>query len=183
MDCYYLGLAEDCCSNCVPAAHRSPRSCCARWAFIAAAAAHLNAVPLPNETIRVMLEEGLEMFGYLMLLLSMTLFARYAVLESQGRSCAFAKRAAKPAKAAKPATATASATGSKSPDEAANRSVRPVNAQSSGNQAASAASGPLRQHMRLDKPQSQGPDPHRRLSKAERRALRKQDSHHDDDDE
>ena len=128
----------------------------------AAVAVHLNAIPypLPAEYL-VMLEEGLELTGDWCLLMSLSLFARFTILEAEGglRHSGKSKRAKQK-----------SAEGRRSRD-ADDGSVD------------GASTGPARSRthattstgtqLRFDSAQLAGSSGQRRLSKAERRAMKR----------
>ena len=163
--------------------------------YVAAVVVQLEWVFPERGALGVMLEEGLEMGGNLILLLGLGLYARYAILESQGELTAAAKETSKPRRAKEPAEPVAAA----KPRlvEAVRAATGPLGAhvrqsQTSGStaatpaaQSAKPASTPTGQAgVRVDRPQ--GHQPHQRLSKSERRALRRQQqadrySGHDDE--
>lgn len=149
---------------------------------------------LPKQGARgVMVEEGLEMAGNLFLLLGLGLYARYAILEATGELKRIEARP-KPRRAKE--TATEPVMEKQRAVEPARTSAGPLGAhiarqgQGSGSYAAAAPSGNAAQHAaasqggtRVDPPQANRP--HQRLSKAERRALRRQQraNYYDEDDE
>ena len=136
----------------------------------------------------VMLEEGCEMVGNLLLLLAMTLQARWVIMDAEGLIPAKAPKPKKERKAkARPAEAAESeAVESESRREKPKRAAEP--AVSNATAAAKPASKPVpaavakppvvlgtfmnRGNVRVDAPDSSHPQS--KLSKAERRALRRQ---------
>ena len=125
----------------------------------AAVAVHLDSIPypLPVEHL-VMLEEGLELAGDWCLLVSLALFARFTILEAEGglRHSAKAKRSKQK-----------SAEGRRARD--ANGDTDDESQSRSRTQASATGA-----QLRFDSAQSHGPSDHRRLSKAERRALKRE---------
>lgn len=142
----------------------------------------------------VMVEEGLEMSGNVFLLLGLGLYARYAILEAQGmipvvekvakprRVKESSEPAAVPAqkqRAAEPMRSGSQPLASHMGKQGSNSgsSTASTSAKSSGNSPAASAGD-----ARVDS--AEGHKPHQRLSKAERRALRRQgQSNRYDDDE
>lgn len=125
----------------------------------AAVATQLEWILPQSGALGILVEEALEMLGYLLLLTGSTLFARYVILESQGLLGA---KAAKTAKRQKRDSAAATGSGSKPGDVATGTATRP---------SASISAASTSAQTRID---SAHGSEQRRLSKAERRAQRKQ---------
>lgn len=155
----------------------------------AAVAARFGLLPAEIAVDHVMLKEGLELSGDLLLLTAMLLHARYVVLVAEGvlpdvamaqASPAAAKK--KPSRAkSKPAAGASDTTTSKRSDLDAVPAAKP----GSVGAAISAATNRTTQaggtQRRVD---GQEPlDERRKLSKAERKAMRRQKDRHDSDDE
>lgn len=170
-------------------------------AFVATAASYGVAVAaqlgwiMPETGARgVMLEEGAEMAGNLLLLLSMAIHLRYVCLDAEGRIVARPKRERK-AKAAKQPSGDKSDASDAKPSAKRRTEVTPSPAPAMVTQKAAAlvekSAAPLQAalaarqqgaQLRVDPPQPQGGQ--HRLSKAERKALRRmQRTQLDDDDE
>lgn len=133
----------------------------------AAVATQLELIMPQSGARGIMLEEGLEMAADLLLLASLTLFARYVVLESQG--LLYVKQARSKKVRANKQTATSE--GDKKPADGKSPAKTESGVGSAPRPAlVSAVKG---QQLRVDPPQSLQSD--RRLSKAERRALKRQD--------
>lgn len=162
--------------------------------YVLAVAVQLEWILPQRGALGVMVEEGLEMTANLTLLLGLTLYARFAILEAQGLITVSAKPAKKRRERESDETAAASDGGSRNADSksaaplaghmakqgqaayGASISAAGVKASAAG---ASAASG-----ARVDSSGQGAGKPHQRLSKAERRALRRQQrSGHYDDEE
>ncbi|MBX9791614.1 MAG: hypothetical protein K2Y37_22055 [Pirellulales bacterium] len=126
----------------------------------AAVAVHLDSIPypLPAEYL-VMLEEGLELAGDWCLLVSLALFARFTILEAEGglRHSAKTKRVKQ-----KSAEGRRARDNNENADDESGHTRPRTQASSTGTQ------------LRFDSAQSHGPSDHRRLSKAERRALKRE---------
>jgi hypothetical protein len=167
-------------------------------AYAVAVAAQLGWLMPETGARGVMLEEGAEMIGNLFLLLSMAIHLRYVCLDAEGKVVARPKkeRKAKAAKAAKTETAATDAETEKKSAAAKRRTeVAPAPAPVVATQKAAAivekaAPAPLQAAMaarqqatqlRVDPPQpAGGPN---KLSKAERKALRRMQRTQMDDDE
>lgn len=144
----------------------------------------------------VMVEEGLEMGGNLFLLLGLGLYARYAILEVQGL-IPITEKPAKPRRvkeAAEPVAVPAAKSRTAEPLRAGTQPLAAQVAKQSfaanngGNNSANSAksnaatTAAAAGQTRVD--DAEGARPHQRLSKAERRALRRQQqSNHYEDDE
>ncbi|MGE0610189.1 MAG: hypothetical protein AB7O62_24065 [Pirellulales bacterium] len=153
--------------------------------FVMAVLAQLGWL-LPDSGARgVMLEEGCEMTGDLLLLISMLAHARYVKMEAGGELPAAAakpKRKRKTAETTEAKTTTAksaAAAEGKSPaksesraDAPAKRAAEPVKAAETKKPAVTPASISSGNKVRIDRPTAT-PD-HSQLSKAERKALRRQ---------
>ncbi|MGD9645734.1 MAG: hypothetical protein AB7U73_08480 [Pirellulales bacterium] len=128
----------------------------------AAVAVHLEAIPypLPAEYL-VMLEEGLELTGDWFLLVSLALFARFTILEAEG---GLQQRAAK----AKRSKHKGEARRSHDSDESSSDETSHSRPRSSH---ATTSTG---SQLRFDGAQSPGSTGQRRLSKAERRAMKRE---------
>lgn len=115
----------------------------------------------------VMVEEGLEMGGNLLLVMAMLLHARYVVLESQGLLTAKPKAAKATKKTAEPApTRRKRAATDTAMSSSSSRSDLPTAT------ATTARSKTATATQRTD--EAEAPTPKQRLSKAERRAMRRQ---------
>lgn len=147
-------------------------------AYATAVAAQLDWV-LPQGGARsVMLEEGCEMVGDLFLLFAMAAHARYVILDSRGE---WGARQAKAKKASRKEAEKQAALAS--PGAAAGNSQKPADvpgAKGSLAKPGTPVSQPVRSaNVRIDPP-SDGPLRHR-MSKAERKALRRQQQSDQDD--
>lgn len=136
--------------------------------FLAAGGCFISTVAVQAEWIAppvglpaIMLEEGLEMVGELFLFLSTVLFARFAILESQGE---VGTKAAKPKVSRRRKSLATSAV-----PAGEGRSGEAKTSSTSSTHASGLVS--RESQLRFD---SAHPAPDRRLSKAERRALRRQ---------
>lgn len=137
----------------------------ARVALVLTAACWAAAVVLQLETVvplpviqQVLLEEGAEMLGNLMLLLGTTLYARHIILQAEG---------VLPAKASKKRRAARNAAGGSKADRAEPATRVPKITAAT----LSAPAGDLENQRRVDGPET---DLGRPLSRAERRRLKKQ---------
>jgi len=148
--------------------------------FVAAIVAQMGGV-WPDQGARaVMLEEGFEMAGGVLLLLAMTLHARYVILAAQGSSLAGATKSKRQRK--KSADAATPSAGAESHSEiGGKRSDLEPHKPAKPGLLVAAASGKVQPHgkpqatitaNRIDPAQTAVRPP--KLSKAERRALRKQ---------
>jgi hypothetical protein len=176
------------------------RSRTATTVMIMAAIAYAAAVVVQLEWLLpqygaqgVMVEEGLEMSGNLLLLLSLVLYSRYTILDAQGLLTA----AANPVKtrrvkesdvetsapAAKPRAAEAARSAAPLASHMAKAGSATYGASISAGTAKPNSSGGTTNNVgvRVDRPEEHAP--HQRLSKAERRALRRQQRSREDDDE
>jgi hypothetical protein len=140
--------------------------------FTAAVAAHFGWLPPAVSEYRVLVEEGCEMTGSLLLLFSMCLHARYVILDSQGLL------AARPEKASAP-RGRRSLWGGKAAVDPAHDSVRPAGRRSDLEPIAAKGvdddeDEDAADDDDADDAQSSNAHNVHRLSKAERKALRRQ---------
>ena len=132
----------------------------------AAVAVHLNAIPYPLAAeYLVMLEEGLELTGDWCLLMSLALFARFTILEAEGglRHSGKSKRVKQK---------TTEGRRSRDEDESSTGASNASGHQRSRTHATTSTGTQLR----FDSAQSAGTSGQRRLSKAERRAMKRERS-------
>lgn len=134
--------------------------------WLLAIVAQLEWLPGVKVTPSIMIEEGAEMLGDLLLLLSMGLHARFT-LRNAGKLLPVdeARRVRKSKAAAKAEAPPAPSAASKTSRPA------PVKQPSSPAPQSAAAKDETK---RVDPPAAEQPQPHRKLSKSEKRALRKQ---------
>ncbi len=130
-------------------------------AFAVAVAAHLQFMLAEAGVLRVMLEEGCELVGNFLLLLAMTFHARYAILEAEGKLPARAKKSSRPKRT--------------KPDEKPSPSrrsdlVTPAKAALLDDDEEEEDEDDDGRKLRLD----EGNESNRRLSKAERKLMRRQ---------
>ena len=71
--------------------------------FVAAVVVHLKVIPIDQARLAVMVEEGAEMLGDLLLLTAMVLHARFVLLDAEGRLAEKKKKPKKRKKRKKPA--------------------------------------------------------------------------------
>ena len=140
--------------------------------FVGGIVAHLGWLPAAANDYRVLIEEGCEMAGSLLLLFSMCLHARFVVLDAQGMV------AARPAKAAAAAPATTTRRGlwgRKTKIDPAHESVRPASKRSDLDSVSARDEDDDSSDDESDD-DDQGDRAHdvHRLSKSERKALRRQ---------
>jgi len=149
--------------------------------YTASVVVQMQGVLPETGAVGVMVEEGLEMAGNLFLLLSMTLHARFVILESQGLLPERQKKA-KGESAEKDAESRRSR---RKQDE--EESVPPATSASSRSEAGATVSrssllSSKSTQMRTDS-QGASSGPHTRLSKADRKAARRQQRFEQDDRE
>ncbi len=143
-----------------------------------AAVAHMGWLPLPDEQVRLLVEEGCEMSGSLLLLLAMSLHARYVILDSEGRLSATVKKKEKEQGAEAAPKKRRGLFGRKAKVEAAHESGRPHASRSDLESVRSKDDAAEDSDDEDDDEDDQdsdatAQDPHR-LSKTERKALRRQ---------
>jgi hypothetical protein len=137
--------------------------------YLAAVTAHFAWLPEQVAEFRVLIEEGCEMGGSLFLLLSMCLYARYVVLDAKGLIAAQPEKEKQPT--AKPRRALF---GRQAKVDAAHASVRPASKRSDLDAVAVTANDDDEEEDdEEDEDGEESPGAHK-LSKAERKALRRQ---------
>lgn len=141
---------------------------CAAACFAGAVATQLEWLLPQNGARGIMVEEGLEMAGDLLLLLSTLLFARFAILESRGEIGGQRTPRRRERRRAAPLVTDLENPSPRSAGPAASAKVAPPMCPAS--QSTLSSVGPPREQLRVDGAHGQ---PQRRLSKAERRALRR----------
>lgn len=154
-------------------------------AYVVAVVAQLEQIPQLSVTQAIMLEEGAEMLGNLLLLVTMTVHARYVILQASGEI-----KVAEPKKKRRRKELRAAAV----EDEAEADDVEMGKAQVSAESAAplrsrgakksktarkTAAAKSADTHTRTDEPHDTSTN--RRMTKAERKALRRRRAAPDDD--
>ncbi len=146
--------------------------------YLAAVATQLELLLPQQGALGIMVEEGLEMTSGLFLLMGTALFARYVILESQGALGARAEKSRKLRSKKEATEATASA---KSNDAGSGSKPTLKFGTSTPRHAASGGTGSFSggSQVRVDSAHDSG---NRRLSKAERRAMRKNQTSDRDDD-
>lgn len=151
--------------------------------YVLAVAVQLQWIMPQRGALGVMVEEGLEMTANLTLLLGLTLYARFAILEAQGLVTVSAKPAKKRRERETDEAAASSAGGSRGAEakaaaplagHVAKQGQAAYGASISAAGAKSAAGNSSVSGVRIDSPGQDANKPHQRLSKAERRALRRQ---------
>ncbi|MBX3413639.1 MAG: hypothetical protein KF708_13190 [Pirellulales bacterium] len=149
--------------------------------YAASVVVQMQGILPETGAVGVMVEEGLEMAGNLFLLLSMTLHARYVILESQGL-LPQRKRKAKGESAEKEAEPRR--VRRKREEEGTDKPAATGNSRTET--PATVSRGSLlsgsRTQLRTDA-QGSSSQPHSRLSKAERKAARRQQRHEQDERE
>lgn len=147
--------------------------------YAASVVVQMQGVLPETGAVGVMVEEGLEIAGNLFLLLSMTLHARYVILESQGL-LPERKKKSKGDSADKDGDARRSRRKREEEDEKTTTSTpsrqEAVTTASRGSLLSSS-----RTQLRTDS-QGSTSQPHTRLSKAERKAARRQQRYEDEDE-
>jgi hypothetical protein len=139
--------------------------------YTAAVIAHFGWLPAAWNEFAVLIEEGCEMSGSLLLLLSMCLYARFVVLDAKGLITVQPEKAAEPAPKEKRGLF-----GRKTKIDAAHTSVRPATKRSDLEPAVVRDSDEVEEDEDTDDEDGEGEENQaaHKLSKSERKALRRQ---------